>query len=97
LPFGKMLKQTSLKGPLKSLKQLLLNKFGVDEDEITLNSILGNDLNLGPAEIEELILDICEKHNAEHEKVIGSLYHEDLEEVTITDLVDTLADTLKLD
>jgi len=89
--------KTSKDDLFNELSQLLINKFGVDEDEITLNSILGNDLNLGPAEIEELILDICEKHNAEHEKVIGSLDHEDLEEVTITDLVDTLADTLKLD
>jgi hypothetical protein len=89
--------KTSKDDLFNEISQLLINKFGVDEDEITLNSILGNDLNLGPAEIEELILDICEKHNAEHEKVIGSLDHEDLEEVTITDLVDTLADTLKLD
>jgi len=89
--------KTSKDDLFNEISQLLINKFGVDEDEITLNSILGNDLNLGPAEIEELILDICEKHNAEHEKVIGSLDHEDLEEVTISDLVDTLADTLKLD
>jgi len=89
--------KTSKDDLFNEISQLLINKFGVDEDEITLNSILGNDLNLGPAEIEELILDICEKHNAEHEKVIRSLDHEDLEEVTITDLVDTLADTLKLD
>ena len=89
--------KTSKDDLFNEISQLLINKFGVDEDEITLNSILGNDLNLGPAEIEELILDICEKHNAEHEKVINSLDHEELEEVTITDLVDTLADTLKLD
>ena len=89
--------KTSKDDLFNEISQLLINKFGVDEDEITLNSILGDDLNLGPAEIEELILDICEKHNAEHEKVINSLDHEELEEVTITDLVDTLADTLKLD
>ena len=81
----------------EEISNLLTTKFGVDESEITLNSILGDDLNLGPAEIEELILDICEKHKAEHEKVIDSLDHEDLEEVTISDLVDTLADILKLD
>lgn len=89
--------KTSKDDLFNEISQLLINKFGVDEDEIALNSILGDDLNLGPSEIEELILDICEKHNAEHEKVISSLDHEDLEEVTISDLVDTLADTLKLD
>jgi hypothetical protein len=89
--------KTSKDDLFNEISQLLINKFGVDEEEIALNSILGDDLNLGPAEIEELILDICEKHKAEHEKVINSLDHEELEEVTITDLVDTLADTLKLD
>jgi len=81
----------------EEISNLLINKFGVDESEITINSTLGDDLNLGPAEIEELILDICEKHNTEHEKVIDSLDHDELEEVTVSDLVDTLADILKLD
>lgn len=81
----------------EEVSNLLINKFGVEESEITINSTLGDDLNLGPAEIEELILDICEKHNTEHEKVIGSLDHDELEEVTVSDLVDTLADILKLD
>lgn len=76
---------------------LLTSKFGVDEDEVTINSILGDDLNLGPAEIEELILDICEKHNTPHETLIDELDHEELEEVTISDLIDTLADQLKID
>jgi hypothetical protein len=84
-------------GLYEEISNLLINKFGVDEGDIKLSSILGDDLNLGPAEIEELILDVCEKHNAEHEKVIDSLDHEELEEVTVSDLVDTFADILKLD
>lgn len=81
----------------EEISNLLITKFGVDEEEITLNSILGDDLNLGPNEIEELILDICEKHSTEHERVIDSLDHEELEEVTVAELVDTFADILKLD
>lgn len=81
----------------EEISNLLINKFGVDESDIKISAILGDDLNLGPAEIEELILDICEKHSAEHEKVIDSLDHEELEEVTMSDLVDTFADILKLD
>lgn len=81
----------------EEISNLLINKFGVDESDISLNSTLGDDLNLGPAEIEELILDVCEKHNTEHEKIINSLDHEELEEVTVSDLVDTFADILKLD
>lgn len=81
----------------EEISNLLINKFGVDESDISISSILGDDLNLGPSEIEELILDICEKHKAEHEKVIDSLDHEELEEVTVSDLVDTFADILKLD
>ena len=84
-------------GLYEEISNLLINKFGVDEGDIKLSSILGDDLNLGPAEIEELILDVCEKHNAEHEKVIDSLDHEELEEVTVSDLVDTFADILKPD
>ena len=84
-------------GLYEEISNLLINKFGVDEGDIKLSSTLGDDLNLGPAEIEELILDVCEKHNAEHEKVIDSLDHEELEEVTVSDLVDTFADILKLD
>ena len=84
-------------GIYEEISNLLINKFGVDENDISLNSTLGDDLNLGPAEIEELILDICEKHGTEHEKVIDSLDHEELEEVTVSDLVDTFADILKLD
>jgi hypothetical protein len=81
----------------EEISNLLINKFGVEEGDIKLSSTLGDDLNLGPSEIEELILDVCEKHSAEHEKVIDSLDHEELEEVTVADLVDTFADILKLD
>jgi len=84
-------------GLYEEILNILTNKFGVDENEVSINSILGDDLNLGPTEIEELILDICEKHGAEHERVIDSLDHEELEEVTVADLVDTFADILKLD
>lgn len=84
-------------GLYEEILGLLTNKFGLDENDISLNSILGDDLNLGPAEIEELILDICEKHGTEHEKIIDSLDHEELEEVTVSDLVDTFADILKID
>ncbi len=84
-------------GLYEEISNLLVNKFGVDEGDIKVSSILGDDLNLGPAEIEELILDVCEKHSADHDRVIDSLDHDELEEVTVADLVDTFADILKFD
>ena len=82
---------------LEEIKKLLVDKYGVDEDHLNDHSTFGEDLNMGVAEIQEVILDICEKDgHFDYEDVIESI-EDDLEELTVVELVEYIADSLKID
>jgi len=82
---------------LSEVKNLLVEKYGVDEKNMEDYSILGEDLNLGVAEIQELILDICEKDGTyDYEEVLSSI-EADLEDLTVLELTEHIADSLKID
>lgn len=82
---------------LEEIKKLLVEKYGVDDDHLTDQSTFGEDLNMGASEIQEVVLDICEKDgHFDYEEVIESI-DEDLEELTVFELVDYIADSLKID
>ena len=76
--------------------KILTTKYGVDEDEVNSNSILGNDLNLGTLEIQDFLLDVSEKYQFEYEDLIENI-EEELEELTISETVNYIYDALKLD
>jgi hypothetical protein len=76
--------------------KILTTKYGVDEDEVNSNSILGDDLNLGTLEIQDFLLDVSEKYQFEYEDLIENI-EEELEELTISETVNYIYDALKLD
>jgi hypothetical protein len=82
---------------LIEIKKLLVEKYGVDEEHLGDFSTLGEELNLGVSEIQELILDVCEKDgNFDYEEVLNSI-DEDLEDLTVSELSEYIADSLKID
>lgn len=76
--------------------KILVDKYGVDEDELSNQAILGDDLNLGTLEIQDFLLDISDKYKFEYEDLIESI-EEDLEELTVQELVTYIYDALKFD
>ena len=76
--------------------KILTTKYGVDEDEVNSNSILGDDINLGTLEIQDFLLDVSEKYQFEYEDLIENI-EEELEELTISETVNYIYDALKLD
>lgn len=88
--------KTSKEDIYNEVIKILTNKYGVDEDEITQDSILGDDLNLGTLEIQDFLLDISEKFQFEYEDLIENI-EEELEDLTINSTVSYIYDVLKLD
>jgi hypothetical protein len=88
--------KTSKEDIYNEVIKILTNKYGVDEDETTQDSILGDDLNLGTLEIQDFLLDISEKFQFEYEDLIENI-EEDLEDLTINSTVSYIYDVLKLD
>ncbi|NBO21816.1 hypothetical protein EBU94_00525 [bacterium] len=76
--------------------KILTTKYGVDEDDVNSNSILGDDLNLGTLEIQDFLLDVSDKYGFEYEDLIEEI-EEELEELTINETVNYIYDALKLD
>lgn len=76
--------------------KILVSKYGVDEDELRDSATLGDDLNLGLPEIQDFLLDVSDKYDFEYEDLMDSI-EEDLEELTISELVGHIYDALKFD
>ena len=76
--------------------KILVAKHGVDEDELSNEAILGDDLNLGTLEIQEFLLDVSDKYQFEYEDLIESI-DEELEELTVSELVGYIYEALKFD
>jgi hypothetical protein len=76
--------------------KILVDKYGVDEDELSNNAILGDDLNLGTLEIQDFLLDVSDKYKFEYEDLIESI-DEELEELTVQELVGYIYEALKFD
>lgn len=76
--------------------KILVDKYGVDEDELSNEAILGDDLNLGTLEIQDFLLDISDKYQFEYEDLIESI-DEELEELTVSELVGYIYEALKFD
>ena len=79
-----------------AIVKILVEKHGVDEDELSNEAILGDDLNLGTLEIQDFLLDVSDKYQFEYEDLIESIY-EELEELTVHELVNYIYDALKFD
>jgi len=88
--------KTSKEDIYNEVIKILTKKYGVEEDEITQDSILGDDLNLGVLEIQDFLLDISEKFQFEYEDLIENI-EEELEDMTINSAVNYIYDVLKLD
>lgn len=88
--------KTSKEDIYNEVIKILTKKYGVDEDETTQDSILGDDLNLGTLEIQDFLLDISEKFQFEYEDLIENI-EEELEDLTINSTVSYIYDVLKLD
>ena len=56
--------------------KILTTKYGVDEDDVNSNSILGDDLNLGTLEIQDFLLDVSDKYGFEYEDLIEEIEEE---------------------
>lgn len=76
--------------------KILVDKYGVEEDELSNNAILGDDLNLGILEIQDFLLDVSDKYKFEYEDLIESI-EEELEELTVQELVGHIYEALKFD
>ena len=76
--------------------KILVDKYGVDEDELSNEAILGDDLNLGTLEIQDFLLDVSDKYKFEYEDLIESI-DEELEELTVQELVGYIYEALKFD
>lgn len=76
--------------------KILVDKYGVEEDELSNNAILGDDLNLGTLEIQDFLLDVSDKYKFEYEDLIESI-DEELEELTVQELVGYIYEALKFD
>jgi len=76
--------------------KILVDKYGVDEDELSNEAILGDDLNLGTLEIQDFLLDVSDKYKFEYEDLIESI-DEELEELTVQELVAYIYEALKFD
>jgi hypothetical protein len=76
--------------------KILVDKYGVDEEELSNNAILGDDLNLGILEIQDFLLDVSDKYKFEYEDLIESI-DEELEELTVQELVGYIYEALKFD
>jgi len=76
--------------------KILVDKYGVDEEELSNNDILGDDLNLGILEIQDFLLDVSDKYKFEYEDLIESI-DEELEELTVQELVGYIYEALKFD
>jgi hypothetical protein len=79
-----------------AIVKILVEKHGVDEDELSNEAILGDDLNLGTLEIQDFLLDVSDKYQFEYEDLIESI-DEELEELTVHELVNYIYDALKFD
>lgn len=79
--------------------KILVSKYGVDEDSLTNDATLGNDLNLGTPEIQDFLLDISDKYQFEYEDLIDSIKDEidELEDLTVAEVVAYIYDALKFD
>ena len=79
--------------------KILVSKYGVDEDLLTNDATLGDDLNLGTPEIQDFLLDISDKYQFEYEDLIDSIKDEidELEELTVAEVVAYIYDALKFD
>jgi len=88
--------KTSKEDIYNEVIKILTKKYGVEEDEIKQDSILGDDLNLGTLEIQDFLLDISEKFQFEYEDLIENI-EEELEDLTINLTVSYIYDALKLD
>ena len=76
--------------------KILVDKYGVEEDELSNNAILGDDLNLGTLEVQDFLLDVSDKYKFEYEDLIESI-DEELEELTVQELVGHIYEALKFD
>ncbi len=76
--------------------KILVDKYGVEEDELSNNAILGDDLNLGTLEVQDFLLDVSDKYKFEYEDLIESI-EEELEELTVQELVGYIYEALKFD
>jgi hypothetical protein len=76
--------------------KILVDKYGVEEDELSNNAILGDDLNLGTLEVQDFLLDVSDKYKFEYEDLIESI-EEELEELTVQELVGHIYEALKFD
>ena len=76
--------------------KILVDKYGVEEDELSSNAILGDDLNLGTLEVQDFLLDVSDKYKFEYEDLIESI-EEELEELTVQELVGQIYEALKFD
>jgi hypothetical protein len=74
----------------------LVSKYGVDEEILTNDAILGDDLNLGVLEIQDFLLDISDKYQFEYEDLIENI-DEELEELTVAETVAYIYEALKFD
>jgi len=76
--------------------KILVSKYGVDEDSLSNEATLGDDLNLGVLEIQDFLLDISDKYQFEYEDLIENI-EEDLEDLTVGETVVYIYDALKFD
>jgi len=76
--------------------KVLSSKYGVDEESLTNDATLGDDLNLGVLEIQDFLLDISDKYQFEYEDLIENI-DEELEELTVEETVAYIYDALKFD
>jgi hypothetical protein len=76
--------------------KILSTKYGVDEDLLTNDAILGDDLNLGVLEIQDFLLDVSDKYQFEYEDLIDNI-EEELEELTVGETVAYIYEALKFD
>ncbi len=73
---------------LKKIKEILLEKFGVEPEEVESDSYFTDDLNLGELEIDELLVELEEIYHT-------SLMEEKEEIKSIEDLIDILVEKLE--
>lgn len=50
---------------LNKIKTVLFEKFGVEQDEVTLDSYFDEDLNLSELEIDELLVELEETYHTD--------------------------------
>ncbi len=72
---------------LKKIKDIMFEKFGVEPEEVEMDSYFTDDLNLSELEIDELLVELEESY---HTNLV-----EDKEEIkSVADLIELLSEKL---